>query len=151
MTPAEYVRLIEARFANPAIRDTTRRVAYDGSARHTGFVLPILRDALAAGGEIDGLSLVEALWARMCAGTREDGSTLAPNDPHWEALVAAAQVARDHPRSWLEQRQFYGDLADDARFPVAFERWLALIWAEGSAAALQRYVDGTQAGAVGTH
>jgi mannitol 2-dehydrogenase len=32
------------RFANPAIRDTTRRVAFDGSSRHTGFVLPILRD-----------------------------------------------------------------------------------------------------------
>jgi len=47
-TPAAYVDLIEARFSNPRIVDTTRRVAFDGSARHTGFVLPILRDQLAA-------------------------------------------------------------------------------------------------------
>jgi mannitol 2-dehydrogenase len=36
-TPAAYVDLIEARFSNPRIVDTTRRVAFDGSARHTGF------------------------------------------------------------------------------------------------------------------
>jgi mannitol 2-dehydrogenase len=46
-----------------------------------GFVLPILRDALAAGGSVNGLALVEALWARMCAGTREDGTLIEPNDP----------------------------------------------------------------------
>ena len=65
-TPQDYLTLIERRFANPEIRDTTRRVAFDGSSRHTGFVLPILRDALDAGGSVRGLSLVEALWARMC-------------------------------------------------------------------------------------
>jgi mannitol 2-dehydrogenase len=86
MTPAAYLTLIEGRFANPAIRDTTRRVAFDGSSRHPGFVLPILRDALAAGGSVKGLALVEALWARMCAGTREDGTLIEPNDPQWTAL-----------------------------------------------------------------
>jgi hypothetical protein len=36
MTPEAYVRLIESRFSNPAIRDTTRRVAFDGSSRTFG-------------------------------------------------------------------------------------------------------------------
>ncbi|MBB97006.1 MAG: mannitol dehydrogenase [Rhodobacteraceae bacterium] len=139
MAPAEYVTLIETRFSNPAIRDTTRRVAFDGSSRHTGFVLPILRDALAAGGPVDGLALVEALWARMCAGTREDGSEIVANDPHWEALVPAALAARDHPQSWLEQDHIYGDLAKDARFAPQFADWLTLIWSEGTAGALRRY------------
>ncbi|MEM6727058.1 MAG: mannitol dehydrogenase family protein, partial [Pseudomonadota bacterium] len=35
MTPEQYVDLIEARFANPAIHDTVRRVAFDGSSRQT--------------------------------------------------------------------------------------------------------------------
>ncbi|MGR3723846.1 mannitol dehydrogenase family protein [Abyssibius alkaniclasticus] len=139
MEPLAYVQLIKARFANPKIRDTSRRVAFDGSSRHPGFVLPILRDALAAGGRIEGLSLVEAIWARMCAATREDGTEIAPNDPQWDSLVAAAHAARTTPETWLKQRHIYGDLADNAEFSAAFTRWLGLIWAQGSAAALQAY------------
>jgi mannitol 2-dehydrogenase len=93
MDPAGYVDLIEGRFSNPEIHDTTRRVAFDGSSRHTGFVLPILRDALTAGGPIEGLSLVEALWARMCAGTREDGSTIGAERP------AMAEACKGGPGS----------------------------------------------------
>ncbi len=140
MTPDAYVDLIERRFANPAIRDTTRRVAFDGLSRHTGFVLPILRDALAAGGPVEGLSLVEALWARMCAGVREDGSTIEPNDPDWSDLSNVANAARVRPHAWLEQRNIYGTLADEPRFAEAFENWLGVILSEGTVAALDRYV-----------
>ncbi len=140
MMPADYLTLIERRFANPAIHDTTRRVAFDGSARHTGFLLPILRDALDAGGSIGGLALAEALWARMCAGQREDGSKIAPNDPHWPALTDAAQAARKDPGAWVQQSQFYGDLADMSAFSAAFEHWLRLIWADGCRAALASYL-----------
>jgi mannitol 2-dehydrogenase len=139
MTPAAYLDLIERRFSNPAIRDTTRRVAFDGSSRHTGFVLPILRDGLASGGPIEGLALVEALWARMCAGTREDGSPIEPNDPYWETLSPVALAARSRPSAWLEQATIYGDLAGNLRFSEAFERWLGLIWQAGTDAALAAF------------
>ncbi|MGR3500927.1 mannitol dehydrogenase family protein [Pseudaestuariivita sp.] len=138
-TPAAYVDLIEARFSNPRIVDTTRRVAFDGSARHTGFVLPIVRDQLAAGRSAEGLALVEALWARMCAGVREDGSTIEPNDPIWDSLQAAALEARDRPMAWLEQDRIYGDLAEAAPFATAFCTWLSVIWREGCEAALNGY------------
>lgn len=140
MTPGAYLELIARRFSNPRIRDTTRRVAFDGSSRHTGFLLPILRQQLARGGSIEGLSLVEALWARMCAGTREDGSTIDPNDPYWDALVKAATAARDRPAAWLEQRQYYGDLADNARFAAGFAAWLEAIWSGGCLPALNSYL-----------
>lgn len=139
-TPEAYLDLIESRFSNPAIVDTTRRVAFDGSSRHPGFLLPILRDALAAGGSVQGLALVEATWARMCEGTRADGTAIEPNDPYWTQLTAVAKEARDRPRAWLEQRPFYGDLAQDPRFAPAFENWLRIIWDAGLEAALERYV-----------
>ncbi|PWR01235.1 mannitol dehydrogenase [Meridianimarinicoccus roseus] len=139
MAPADYADLIETRFANPNIRDTTRRVAFDGSSRHAGFVLPVLREALAADAPVDGIALVEALWARMCAGTREDGSKIAANDPHWDALRAAAVAARDTPASWLAQTSIYGDLGQAPRFADAFDRWLRMIWDQGTAAALEAY------------
>jgi len=141
-TPAQYLALIERRFSNPAILDTTRRVAFDGSSRHTGFVLPILRDALAAGGSVSGLALVEALWARMCEGHREDGSDIEPNDPHWAQLTAAAREARTDPRAWLDQRMIYGGLQEAEPFADAFERWLSTIWRTGTAEALTAYLRG---------
>ena len=140
MTPQAYVELITERFSNPAIRDTTRRVAFDGSSRHTGFVIPILRDALAADGVIDGLALVEALWARMCAGTREDGSVIEPNDPQWTGLTAAAERAKTEPNAWLQQSVFYGDLSDNPRFAPAFDYWLKELWANGTEATLRAYL-----------
>ena len=76
----------------------------------------------------------------MCAGTREDGSAIDPNDPVWEALSATAKAARDRPMAWLEQKEVYGDLAGETRFAQAFVKWLDVIWAEGTAAALDRYV-----------
>ncbi len=146
MTPDAYVELIGKRFANPAIFDTIRRVAFDGSSRHSGFVLPVLRDALAAGGSVEGLSLVEALWARMCAGTREDGTEIEPNDPFWEELSETARRAKSEPLAWLEMRQTYGDLADQARFANVFSKWLSLIWSQGVEAAIETYC-----GQAGTH
>jgi mannitol 2-dehydrogenase len=139
-TPEQYLDLLLERFGNPMIVDTTRRVAFDGSSRHPGFVLGSIRDGLAAGTPVEGLALVEAAWARMCHGTREDGSTIEPNDPFWDDLQATAREAKTNPRAWLEQRQTYGDLADAPRFADAFEKWLKMIWAEGTAAAMDAYL-----------
>lgn len=140
MSPEAYVDLIDRRFSNPEIIDTVRRVAFDGSSRQTGFVLPTLRDALMKGAPIGGLVLSQALWARMCEGTREDGTTIEPNDPNWEELGAAAKAARSNPPVWLDQREFYGDLADDDRVRGSFTGWLNLIWSDGVEAALHSYL-----------
>ncbi|MFQ3184253.1 MAG: mannitol 2-dehydrogenase [Alteromonas macleodii] len=140
MTPLDYFDLINSRFTNPEIRDTTRRVAFDGSSRHAGFLHPIIRDALAGNAPLDGLVLVEALWARMCHGTREDGSIISPNDPFWDSLTIAAKMAKNTPQAWIDQKQFYGDLGQNTRFAGSFKRWLDLIWRDGTEAALQDYL-----------
>ncbi|WP_171179538.1 mannitol dehydrogenase family protein [Ruegeria sp. HKCCD8929] len=139
MTALGYYELIEKRFSNPRIVDTTRRVAFDGSSRHSGFVLPIVRDQLVAGRSAKGLALVEALWARMCHGTREDGSEIEPNDPLWGKLTMAAREAKTRPIAWLEQKAFYGRLINEQAFVAEFERWLDLIWKKGCVAALTEY------------
>ena len=138
-TPLSYVALIERRFSNPRIIDTTRRVAFDGSAKHPGFLLPILRDQMAAGRSFEGLALVEAIWARMCEGTREDGSPITPNDPKWDELQAMAETAKDTPQAWLSMRQYYGDLGDHPKFAEVFCRWLQMIWDLGTESAITAY------------
>ena len=139
-TPSEYLELIETRFRNQAIKDTTRRVAFDGSSRHTGFVLPILQDALAAEGRIEGLALTEALWARMCAGTREDGNKIEPNDPIWSSLNEVAVAACSDPNLWLAQGNIYGDLAENEVFKNAFSTWLVKLWSDGTRATVKAYL-----------
>ncbi|MEQ3711104.1 MAG: mannitol dehydrogenase family protein [Tateyamaria sp.] len=142
MAPLEYVDLVDRRFSNPEIIDTVRRVAFDGSSRQTGFVLPTLRDALAKGTPVEGLALSQAIWARMCEGTRQDGSSIAPNDPIWDSLNAAANAAKESPEAWLHQRDLYGDLAGNAVFRDSFVRWLTLIWDQGVEVALKTYLEG---------
>jgi Mannitol-1-phosphate/altronate dehydrogenases len=139
-TPQTYVALIKKRFSNPKIVDTTRRVAFDGSSRHPGFLVPSIRACLDRGMAVEGLALVEALWARYCLGTREDGSVIAPNDPFWTDLTTLAAEAREVPERWLTMRHIYGDLGDDARFAAPFRRWLGVIHAEGVEAALRAYL-----------
>ncbi|SMX33326.1 mannitol dehydrogenase family protein [Actibacterium lipolyticum] len=142
MTPAQYVDLVDRRFANPAIVDTIRRVAFDGSSRHPGFVLPTVRDALRSGAPVDGLALVEAAWARMCQGTREDGSRIESNDPHWAQLKSRAIDAQKTPMVWLGMSQIYGNLSDESRFSTPFCRWLTIINKDGIEAAICEYLEG---------
>ncbi len=139
-TATEYLGSVKSRFANTAIHDTTRRVAFDGSARHPGFLLPSLRDALASGSSANGLALAEAFWCRMCAGIREDGSEISPNDPQWESLRKTALAAKADPELWLEQGLYCGDFGRGAHFSEAFAFWLNLIWQSGSRAAIAEYV-----------
>lgn len=139
--PLAYLDLIDGRFSNPEIRDTTRRVAFDGSSRHPGFIMPSIRDGLAAGKPVPGLALVSALWARYCTGVREDGSLVAPNDPNWELLQPAAVKAMENPALWLGMRQFYGDLGDNAGFAKEFSGWLTALHADGVEATLRFYLD----------
>lgn len=139
-TPAAYLALITGRFANPAVRDTIRRLCLDGSNRQPKFILSSVRDGLAAGTPVEGLALVSALWCRYCAGRFEDGREIAPNDPDWAMLTARAEAARADPAAWLGMRAIYGELSGAPRFADAFGTALARIWGEGTAAALAAYL-----------
>ena len=137
---AQYYATIRERFANPEVADTERRLCLDGSNRQPKFIVPSLRDALAADGTIDGLCLVSALWCRYCAGTTDSGAVIPPNDPNWDQLQALALQARQSPAVWLGMASVYGDLDQNTRLQERFAHWLNLLWAEGTAATLRTYL-----------
>ena len=136
---AAYYRLIVQRFSNPEIADTARRLCLDGSNRQPKFIIPSIRDALGAGGKIDGLALVSALWCRYCHGVTESGATIAPNDPNWDYLQAQSAAAKDAPVVWLQMKPIYGDLNRNPRFVAAFTKALNALWEKGTAAVLADY------------
>ena len=141
ITPENYVDLVHKRFSNPKIIDTTRRVAFDGSSRQPGFLIPSIRDGLANATPIDGLALIQASWARMCEGTREDGTVIEPNDPFWDELQANAKAARSNPSVWLEMNQIYGNLAREPKFANSFKFWFDVIWDQGLDKAIKIYLE----------
>jgi len=138
----DYKAKIIARFANPEVADTVRRLCLDGSNRQPKFIIPSIRDGLAAGRDVSGLILLSALWCRYCAGTTEAGAGIAPNDPNWDRLHARAMAAREHPAQWLAMAEVYGDLAHDARLVAGFTAALNAVWQHGSRAAMAAYLAG---------
>ena len=140
MSPQEYVDLVLARWSHPKILDTTRRVAFDGSSRHPGFVVPSIAEAIEAGVSPRGLAIAEAIWARMCAGSRESGEEIEGNDPKWDILKKKALEARGRPLVWLEQRDIYGTLAEEKLFADAFCAALSEIWEQGVLKVVRTYL-----------
>ena len=135
-----YYDLIRARFSNPEVADTERRLCLDGSNRQPKFIIPSVRDRRAAGQSARGLALVSAMWCRYCAGVSDSGAVIEPNDPNWDVLQPLALAAKEDPAVWLGQRTIYGDLAEDAAFAADFAQWLNSLWRKGTAATLQDYL-----------
>ncbi len=72
--------------------------------------------------------------------TREDGSIIEPNDPHWEKLNACAKKSKENPLEWLEQLEIYGDTSKDDKFRDYFSKWLKMIYQEGVENTLNEYL-----------
>jgi mannitol 2-dehydrogenase len=136
----DYFELIVRRCDNPKIGDTIRRLCLDGSNRQPKFIVPSIADRIDRGLPVQGLALESALWARYCAGTTDSGKVIEPNDPSWDRMQAQALRARDDPAAWLEMKDIYGRVADDAAFRETFAAWLRSLWSDGTEATLRRYL-----------
>jgi len=143
----EYFSLIDRRFANPKIGDTIERLCQDGSNRQPKFIVPSVRDRLAAGGSVTGLALVSALWCRYCYGETDSGKPIAANDENWSRLTERAKAAKADPKVWLGMEQIYGAAGRNETFVAEFRRALNALWAQGTRATLLRYIGSEGAGA----
>jgi mannitol 2-dehydrogenase len=132
-----YVEGLVERFANPEIRDTLARVAVDASERIPKFLLPVIRFQLAAGGPIECGVAVLACWARYAEGVDEAGEPIEIVDPARDALTAAARRQRAEPLAFVQNRDVFGDLAEDPRFAAAYERALSAVQEHGARATVE--------------
>ena len=136
----DYYKLIVRRFSNPKIGDTITRLCLDGSNRQPKFIVPVIKDRLAAGKGVTGLALESALWCRYCFGVSDSGQVIPPNDPNWDRLQAVAKAAKDNPDAWLAMEDIYGDIAKSAIFREAFAKALNALWKDGTKATLEAYL-----------
>ena len=124
ISPEQYFESILNRFLNPEIKDTTRRVAFDGSSRHSLFLVPSINDSIKNNMSLKGLALAQAMWAKMCQGVREDNSMIENNDPIWETLNTYAIDTKNNPLKWFDLKEVYGNLDHDQSFKELFIKWL---------------------------
>ena len=129
-------RLIE-RFASPEIRDTLARLCAESSDRIPKWLLPVIREQLATGGEIGRSALVVASWARYAEGQDEQGQPIEVVDRLREQLIARARRQREEPLVFISDRDLFGDLIDNERFVLAYRSALDSLHSRGARATLE--------------
>jgi mannitol 2-dehydrogenase len=124
------------RFGNRAVADTLVRLATDASDRIPQFILPVIRERLAAGGDVTRSAAIVASWARWCAeAAAEHGATAIPDDRR-DSLAARARRSHDDPDAFVSDREVFGDLAEDERFRGPYRAALSTLDGDGVTAAL---------------
>jgi mannitol 2-dehydrogenase len=132
-----YKRTLIERFCNPQVRDTIARLCAQGSDRIPKWLLPVVRQQLATGGEIRRSAAVVASWARYAEGIDEQGEPIEVADRLRDSLTQLARRQREDPDAFIANRGVFGDLADNKRFVAAYRQALASLHQRGARATLE--------------
>jgi len=135
-----YMHTLIERFSNPQVRDTIARLCAYSSDRIPKWLLPVVRQQLAAGGEIRRSAAVVASWVRYAAGVDEDGHPIDVVDRLKDTLVPLAARQAADPDAFIKNKAVFGDLADDDRFVTAYRSALASLQRRGARATLESLV-----------
>ena len=135
-----YKRTLIERFSNPEVRDTLARLCAESSDRIPKWLLPVIRHQLATGGEITHAAAIVASWARYAEGIDEQGRPIEVVDRLAERLTESARRQREDPDAFMENRDVFGDLADDPRFLTAYRTALKALHEHGARATLSSMI-----------
>ncbi|WP_104129738.1 mannitol dehydrogenase family protein [Cryobacterium sp. N21] len=129
-------QLIE-RFSNPGVRDTVARLAAESSDRIPKWLLPVIREQSARGGELALSAAIVASWARYAEGIDEHGEPIDVVDRVKGTVMQNATGYASDPHSFLRDRDLFGDLIDDDAFVAAYDHALGLLHTVGARCTLE--------------
>jgi len=136
----EYKHGLIERFCNSQVRDTIARLCAQSSDRIPKWLLPVVRQQLATGGEIKRSAAVVASWARYAEGVDEQGRPIEVVDRFRDSLMQLARSQRSNPDAFIANRWLFGDLVDNDQFVAAYRSALASLHQRGARATLQSLV-----------
>lgn len=117
------------RFANPNIKDSVGRICSESSAKLPKFLLPTLRDNLAAGRAIRYATLVIAAWCYYSdKGVNRHGQPLEMIDAQLEELRNAAGNTPNDALAFLKVRSVFGDLVNNERFSALYTKLVSALY-----------------------
>jgi mannitol 2-dehydrogenase len=130
------LQLIE-RFSNAAVRDTVARLCAESSDRIPKWLLPVIRENLAAGRDVSLSAAVVASWARYAEGVDEHGEPITVVDRLADRLQKIAAQQQDNPLAFVENRELFGDLAGEPDFTEPYLNALNSLHTKGSRSTLE--------------
>ena len=139
----EYQHQLIDRFSNSQVRDTVARLCAESSDRIPKWLLPVIRRNLETGGDILLSTAIVASWARYDEGVDEQGEPIEIVDQLKDRLMANARRQRDEPLAFIQDRDVFGDLADNERFVSAYTSVLSSLHHSGARATLEDLVSAT--------
>jgi mannitol 2-dehydrogenase len=128
---AAYTATVIERFANPYVPDTIERLCAQSSTTLSTFVLPVLRDRLAAGGDAFAATAVVACWARFLEGIDEAGRSITIVDDRRADLIRRAARHDEDLLALVRDNPLFGDLEQDPRFTHSYASALATVRTRG--------------------
>jgi mannitol 2-dehydrogenase len=130
------LQLIE-RFSNAAVRDTVARLCAESSDRIPKWLLPVIRENLAAGRDVTLSAAIVASWARYAEGVDEQGEPITVVDRLADTLQEIAAQQQNNPLAFVENGELFGDLANEPAFTEPYLNTLNSLHTEGSRATLE--------------
>lgn len=113
----DYKDSLEARFANPNIKDSVSRICSESSAKLPKFLIATLEENLAAGKSIEYATLVIAAWCYYSdKQSNKDGLPLEIIDAMSNELHEAAAQTTSDPLAFIKQESLFGNLVKNQRF-----------------------------------
>jgi mannitol 2-dehydrogenase len=129
-------QLIE-RFSNAAVRDTVARLCARSSERIPTWLVPVIRENLAAGRDVTLSAAVVASWARYAEGIDEQGGPIEIVDQLADTVQRLAAQQRDDPLAFVKNRELFGDLAGEPDFTEPYLNALNSLHTKGSRSTLE--------------
>ncbi len=139
----DYKRTLLQRVTSAAVGDTVTRLCSQTSALIPKYVLPVIREGAAIGGEVHRAAAVVTSWARFAEGLDEHGRPIPLVDRHAERLRANASRLSEDPLAFIADRSIFGDLVDEGPFVRPYRRALSSLRERGTRATLAALVDAT--------
>jgi mannitol 2-dehydrogenase len=129
-------QLIE-RFSNAAVRDTVARLCAESSDRIPKWLLPVVRENLAAGRDVTLSAAVIASWARYAEGVDEHGEPINVVDRLADTLRQIAAQQREDPLAFVKNQELFGYLATESAFTEPYLDALNSLHTGGARATLE--------------
>ncbi|MBW8173907.1 mannitol dehydrogenase family protein [Ornithinimicrobium sp. Arc0846-15] len=129
-------KLIE-RFANPNVRDTLKRLCAESSDRIPKWLIPVINENLASGGQITHSAMIVASWARYAEGVDEHGEPIEVVDRIKDRVMAAAAKQKEDPLAFLRAPDLFGNLVENERFTTEYTAALASLHELGARASVE--------------
>lgn len=129
---ATYQQTLIERYSNEYVRDTVARLCAESSDRIPKWLLPVIRENIAAGRPVTLSAAVVASWARYAEGVDEEGEPIKVVDQLADQLVPLARQQRDDPLAFVKNTEVFGDLAEQQEFTQPYLATLESLHQKGS-------------------